>query len=266
MLIDRYDAFLLDLDGVLYRGNEPIAGAAEGVAALREADKGIAFLTNNSSATPERIVEHLAAVGIGAEASQVETSALATASLLAERYVERAYVVGEEGLADALLSAGIGVARRSDVGASLPEVTVVVVGLDREADYASLRTASMLVDAGASLVAANPDTSFPAPGGARWPGAGALLAAIEAATGVRAEVVGKPNAPIFVSALRRAGGGRPLVIGDRLDTDIAGAAALGWDSLLVLTGIDDRDGAAKAPARPTYVGQTLSCLVAPGFA
>jgi len=109
------------------------------------------------------------------------------------------------------------------------------------------------------LVGTNRDAAFPTPGGL-WPGAGALLAVVTTATGVAAEVVGKPEAPIFRTALDRAGGGIPLVVGDRLDTDIEGASRLGWDSLLVLTGIADRASADAAGVKPTYVGRDLSAL------
>ncbi len=136
------------------------------------------------------------------------------------------------------------------------------MGWDRQADYAKLRTASLLVERGAWLVATNADASYPAPDG-RWPGAGALLAAIETTTGIRAEIVGKPHPPILRSALARAGGGRPLLIGDRLETDIAGAAGLGWDSLLVLTGITPsrRTWSDRRSHRPSWATD-LSALFA----
>jgi HAD superfamily hydrolase (TIGR01457 family) len=255
MIVDRYDAFLFDLDGVLYRGSDPIPGAAEALAHLRSLGKRVAFVTNNSGRTPEAVAARLRTVGVAAEADEVETSALTTASLLARRGVRSAFVVGEEGIRTALAQAGI------DVADGQPElVDAVVVGWDRGADYTSLRTASVLVQHGAALIATNPDASFPAADGARWPGAGALLAAIETTTGVRGEVVGKPEPPLLLAALERAGGGRPLLIGDRLDTDIAGAAACGWDSLLVLTGIATREEVLAAQVSPTYVGADLSVL------
>ena len=253
-LADRYDAFLFDLDGVLYRGSDPIPGAAEAVDRLRGLGKRVAFVTNNSSRTPDAVVEALNAVGVRAHTGEVETSALATADVLLARGVADAFVVGEEGLRQALTGVGIALAAAD---AELSES--VVVGFDRQADYAKLRTASLLVERGAWLVATNADPSYPAPDG-RWPGAGALLAVIETTTGVRAEVVGKPHPPILRSALARAGGGRPLLIGDRLETDIAGAAALGWDSLLVLTGITLRDDLVGSPIAPTFVGADLSAL------
>jgi glycerol 3-phosphatase-2 len=254
MLADRYDAFLFDLDGVLYRGTQPTPGAADALARLRDTGKRLAFVTNNSSKTPQAVAEHLRSVGIRAEAVEVETSSVVTAGLLAERGVTTAFVVGEAGLRDALQERGIEL-----LDGEPGQADAVVVGWDRSVDYAKLRTASLLVQRGAALVATNADASFPAPDG-QWPGAGALLAAIETTTGEVAEVIGKPNAPILVAALARAGGGRPLLVGDRLDTDIAGAAALGWDSMLVLTGISTAADAAMAVPSPTYVADDLSAL------
>lgn len=257
LLADPYDAFLIDLDGVLYRDSEPVPHAAEAVARLRAMNKRVAFVTNNSGRTPEAVAARLASVGIGAEVDEIETSALTTAELLAARGVVEAFVVGEEGIVQALRDRGIAIADGDATG-----VEVVVVGLDRHADYAKLRTASLLVERGAVLVATNADASFPAPDG-NWPGAGALLAVIETTTGVRAEVAGKPHSPVFLSALKRARGGKPLVVGDRLDTDIAGAVGLGWDSLLVLTGISSRDDVAASSIIPTFVTEDLSALFAP---
>jgi glycerol-1-phosphatase len=259
MLADGYDAFLFDLDGVLYRGAEPVPGAAEALGRLRAMGKGIAFVTNNSARTPGMVVEHLASVGVVASPAEVQTSALATADLLRRRGVGSAFVVGEEGLRSALTDAGVKVS-----GGDGGDPEVVVVGWDRAVDYEKLRTASILVQRGAALVASNGDASFPAAQGVAWPGAGAILAAITTTTGAEAEIVGKPHAPIFRAAAERAGGGTPLVIGDRLDTDIAGAVALGWDSLLVLTGISTRDDATSFGYAPTFVAADLGALFGEG--
>ena len=255
MLADPYDVILLDLDGVLYRWPEPIPGAAEAVAALRKAGKRIAFVTNNSSRTPAQVVERLASVGVDADRAEVVSSALVTATILAERGIGSAFVIGEEGLVEALTDAGIGVVDSSE------RVDAVVVGFDRGADYTMLKEASVLVQRGVALVASNADPSFPAPGGESWPGAGALLAAIETTTGTRGEVFGKPEAPLFERALAAAGGGRALVVGDRLDTDIAGASRLGWDSALVLTGDARPEDVESSSWKPTFVVDDLSGLV-----
>ena len=254
-LLQHYDAFLFDLDGVLYRGADPIEGAPAALAALRAAGRRVAFMTNNSARPPSVVAERLRRVGIQADPEEVETSAQATAELLAGRGCRTAFVIGEAGIKEALAAAGIEV-----LGAKPADADAVVVGWDRQADYAKLRTASVLIQGGAVFVGTNGDASFPAADGTAWPGAGALLAAIATATGASPEIVGKPNAPLYIAARARAGGGVPLVIGDRLDTDIAGAAALGWDSLLVLTGITRRAELATSSVRPTHVSEDLSIL------
>jgi HAD superfamily hydrolase (TIGR01457 family) len=247
---DRYDVFLLDLDGVLYRGDQPVPGASDAIDHLRELGKRVAFVTNNSSRTPEQVAEKLATVGVNASPDEVMTSAMATASVIAARGGGSAFVIGEVGVRSALAAAGVTVLEGDPERADY-----VVVGWDRGVDYARLRSAALLVQRGAALVATNPDPSYPAPDGL-WPGAGALLAALTTTVGRPAdEVVGKPHPTLYRTALERAGGGRPLVVGDRLDTDIAGAAPLGWDSLLVLTGV-----AGRADVVPTYVGRDLSSL------
>jgi HAD superfamily hydrolase (TIGR01457 family) len=254
-LADRYDCFLLDLDGVLYRGDLAVPHASDTVARLRGLGRRLVFTTNNSSRTPEQVAEKLTALGIAASPSEVETSALATADLLSARGGGSTFVIGEDGIRTALVDAGLAI-----VDGEPEAVDYVVVGWDRSVGYAKFRTASLLVQRGARLVATNADVSYPAPDGLLWPGAGALLAVVTSTTGATAEIVGKPHPPLFEAALRRAGGGRPLVVGDRLDTDIAGAAALGWDSLLVLTGVSGERDVADAAVRPTYIVSDLSAL------
>lgn len=256
-LVDGYDAVLLDLDGVLFRGGEPIPGAGETVARLRALGTGLAFVTNNASRTPEEVVAQLTSVGVDAWAQEIETSARAAAAVLAGRGIRRVFPIGQAGIHRALAEAGISIADLDEA----PEI--VLVGLDRGITYAKLRDASLAVQRGARLVATNGDTTFPAEDGL-WPGAGALLAAIVATTGATPEVLGKPASAIFRAALERTGGTRPIVVGDRLDTDIAGAVALGWDSLLVLTGVHGRGDLAGAVARPTYVAADIRALVDDG--
>ncbi len=259
-LIDRYDCVLLDLDGVLYRGEQAVPHAPGAVEAIRTAGRRTIFITNNSSRTPGQVAGKLTGLGIPARAEEVVSSALATAELLSARGGGSVFVVGEEGIRSALTDAGLelvdGEPQRADH---------VVVGWDRGVDYAKLRTACLLVERGAALLATNEDRSFPAPDGL-WPGAGAILAVITTTTGARAEVAGKPHEPLFRSALRRAGGTSPLVVGDRLETDIAGAAALGWDSLLVLTGVTGREDLARSSVRPTFVAEDLRGLLGPAEA
>jgi glycerol 3-phosphatase-2 len=253
-LADRYDSFLLDIDGVLMRGEEAIPGAPEAVERLRGEGVPRVFMTNNSARTPDEVAARLSRVGIAASPDEVVTSALATADVLSRDGVARAFLVGERGVRDALNDAGIEV-----VDGEPDEVDAVIVGWDRSADYARLRRAALLVERGARLVATNADAAFPAEDGL-WPGAGALLSVVTVTTGADADVVGKPRPAMFVAARERASGRRPLVIGDRLDTDIAGAAALGWDSLLVFTGITSTLDLEGADVRPTYVRDDLSAL------
>jgi HAD superfamily hydrolase (TIGR01457 family) len=253
-LLVRYDGFLFDLDGVLYRGPEPIEGAAEAVRAVRAADRPVVFMTNNATRTPDEVAAFLRKLGFEASPAEVVTSATATAAMLSERAGAGAFVIGERGLRDALTSAGL------DLLDGDPEhADLVVVGLDRQLTYAKLKRAALLVQRGAELVASNPDRTFPQTDGL-WPGAGSLLAAVEAATGATPTIVGKPHPPLFESARDRAGARNPLVVGDRLDTDIAGANRLGWDSLLVLTGVSTEEDLATAPERPTYVAPDLRFL------
>ena len=256
MLADRYGCLLFDLDGVLYRGEEAVPGAREALKAVREARTPVAFLTNNSSRTPEQVAAKLEGLGFAAAPSEVVTSAIATADILASRGGGTAFVIGGEGIVRALTHAGLHL-----LDGDPDHVDLVVVGIDEGLSYASLRRACLLVQRGARLVATNVDRTFPAEGGEVWPGAGALVAAITTATGIHAEVVGKPSAPLFEAALGRAGGGAPLVVGDRLDTDIAGAEALGWDSMLVLTGVSTERDLDGSPVRPTYVAEDLSALL-----
>jgi glycerol 3-phosphatase-2 len=255
-LADRYDAYLLDLDGVLYRADHPVEHAAAAVERLRERGRSVVFMTNNSSRTPSQVADRLLSVGVRASADEVVSSAIVTAELLHERGLADAFVIGEDGVLEALDRAGI----RVD-GPDARSAEAVVVGWDRGITYDKLRTAALLVERGAVLIATNADPSYPAPDGL-WPGAGALLAAVVATTGVEPLVVGKPHAPLFQAACRRAGGERPLVVGDRLDTDIAGAADLGLDSLLVLTGVTSAADLSQAAPRPTYIGEDLRALFA----
>jgi HAD superfamily hydrolase (TIGR01457 family) len=255
MLAERYDCILFDLDGVLYRGDRTIEAAPPTMAELRRRDVRVVFLTNNSSRTPDQVADKLRSHGIQADPREVVTSALATAELLGERGGGRAFVIGMDGVREALAGAGIQVLDGEPEAADL-----VVVGFDGEATYDRLKTASLLVERGTRLIATNADTSFPAADGL-WPGAGALLAAVTTTTGAEPEIVGKPFAPLFESALRCGGGGRPLVVGDRLDTDIAGGANLGWDTMLVLTGVSSRAEAEDGPVRPTVIAEDVSALL-----
>jgi HAD superfamily hydrolase (TIGR01457 family) len=233
-IADGYDAILLDLDGVLYRGDQPIPAAASTVAALRRSGKRLVFLTNNSARTPAQVAAKLTRLGIEASPDEVVTSAGATADFLegeADGDARTAYVIGQDGVRTALRDAGFEILDGDPSAAAF-----VVVGWDGDVSYDDLRRASVLVRGGARLVATNADASYPAPGGELWPGAGAILAAVETASGTRAIVIGKPHPPLFEAALARAGSRNALMVGDRMETDVAGAVAAGLDSCLVRSG------------------------------
>jgi glycerol 3-phosphatase-2 len=253
-LADRYDAFLFDLDGVLYRADSPVPHAAGSVDRLRRLGRTLVFMTNNSSRTPAQVADKLERAGVTASPEEIVSSAAVTAHVLRERGIADAFVIGEDGVLEALADEGIAVL---PVGVS--SARSVVVGWDRGITYDKLRTAALLVQRGALLVATNADPTYPAPDGL-WPGAGSLLAAVVAATGAEPLVIGKPHPPLFEAARARADSGRPLVVGDRLDTDIEGAAGVGLDSLLVLTGVSTRSDAERSAVRPTYVGEDLRVL------
>lgn len=255
MLAERYDCILFDLDGVLYRGDEPVPSAPATLSALRVRGVQPIFLTNNSARTPEQVADKLRGIGISADPGEVVTSALATAELLSERGGGRAFVIGQDGVREALTAAGLEVLDGEPEAADL-----VVVGFDGGVTYAKFKIACLLVQRGARLVATNADASYPAADGL-WPGAGALLSVVTTTTGAVPEIVGKPFAPLFEAGLRRGGGGRPLVVGDRLDTDIEGAARLGWDTMLVLTGVSSRAEVEVTGIRPTTIAEDVSALL-----
>jgi len=246
--------WILDLDGVVWLREQPIPGAAEAVARLRTAGERVGFVTNNSAALLSDQEAKLAAQGIPAT-GDVVTSAMVAATLV--RPGERVLVTGGPGLAEALAGAGAEVVVNDGTGVG--EVDAVVVGLHLEFDYARLRVAADAVRRGARLLASNDDATFPTPAGP-IPGGGAILAAVERATGVTAVVAGKPHPPM-VEVLRARYGGDGTIVGDRLDTDGLLARELGWRFVLVLSGVTSADELAAAPA-----GATVPDGVAPDLA
>lgn len=260
-LAHRYDTLLLDLDGVVYRGNEAVPGAATAVRRARDEGLRVAFVTNNASRTPAAVVAHLASVGIASLEAEVVTSAEVAASLL-NRLVpprSRVLVTGGEGLRCATEQAGFTIVASADDG---PEA--VVQGYSSTLCYAALAETTLAVASGIPWVATNGDGSLPSPRGA-LPGNGALVALVTCATGREPTAwAGKPSRAIFDEAARRTGACRPLVVGDRLDTDIEGAHRAGYDSLLVLTGVcSEADLATTGRLYPTYVGSDLGALFDP---
>jgi len=228
----------LDLDGVLWRGKEPIPGSADAVAALRDAGHRVAFLTNNSFTAVAEQAEKLQAMGVPASVDDICTSAQAAAGLLEPGTT--AFVVGGPGVSEALEALGVTVVDDGD------EVDAVVVGFDPTFDYRKLTAAFKAVRAGARLIGTNADATFPTPKG-EIPGGGSIVASVEYATGEKAEIAGKPNQPAARLLADRLG---PIawLIGDRPDTDGAMATAVGAKFGLVLSGVaQSADGLDPAP-------------------
>ncbi|HWL35263.1 MAG TPA: HAD-IIA family hydrolase [Frankiaceae bacterium] len=261
-LCEAYDTALLDLDGVVYTGDAAIPGAVEAIAAARAAGMRIAYVTNNASRTPATVAAHLTALGIPAAESEVVTAAQAAATLLGTLVPPPGpvLVTGTEGLREALAAAGY-----ASVPAAADRPAAVVQGYDPTLTYADLTEAALAVRAGAVWVACNLDATIPSERG-QLPGNGALVAFVAHAVGRRPDAAaGKPERALHHEAVRRSGAVRPLVVGDRLDTDVEGAARAGCDSLLVLTGVTDEAALLAAPEgrRPTYVGLDLRTLLLP---
>jgi len=261
-LLDRYDHVLLDLDGCVWVGDEPTPGATDAVNALRDAGKGVAFVTNDGRHAGEEYVRKLWRLGFRASLEEVVTVGGAIQHVLAgtDRW-RSAYVVGATVVHRHVEAAGLKVVNGRDV----PSPDVVVVAAHDDFTYAELRGAVQAVLAGAELVCAGRDALFPMPDGP-WPGTGAVIAAVEAATGASAVNLGKPAAQPFHTALERLGADasapNALVVGDRLDSDLAGASAAGLDGAIVLTGATGAAAArAAADPAPVAIAASLAELV-----
>jgi glycerol 3-phosphatase-2 len=256
--IRPYDHVLLDLDGCLWVGDDACEGAVEAVTALRAAGANVLFLTNDVRHAPEEFVRKLWRLGFQASLAEVVTVGAALQFHLAGRDRGSAFVVGSQALIDHVSEAGLRILNRTPFAT---RADVVVIGAHEEFGYDELRIATQAVLRGAELVAATRDRTFPMPDGP-WPASGAVLAAVEAATGRTADlVVGKPEPAMYEAARDRLGPGRMLAIGDLLDVDVAGARRAGLDSALVLTGGTTREAATAADPQPTHVADSLAALV-----
>jgi HAD superfamily hydrolase (TIGR01450 family) len=254
-LRDGYDVLLLDLDGTVYAGQNEIPGARE---ALDAGDQRNFYVTNNASRSPDDVATHLRDLGFKAEPDDVVTSAQTAARLLAEQLPmgSRVLVVGTDALVHEVRSAGLGVTRSAD-----DRPAAVVQGHSPDTGWSNLSEAALAIRAGARWVACNVDATLPTERGLLV-GNGSMVAAVANATGQQPQVAGKPAAPLMIDAVTRSGSKTPLVVGDRLDTDIEGANAIEADSLLVLTGVSTARDALNAPEaqRPTFVSADLSGL------
>ena len=252
----KIKALILDMDGVLWRGKESIGELPKIFANIHAKELALAFATNNSSTTAEQYVKKLDDFGVSATTHQVITSGLATAEYLGGKFSDgiTIYVIGEEGLLSALKGGGFKVGKM--------DAEIVVVGLDRRVNYEKLKTAAFLIQHGALFIGTNPDTTLPTPDGLA-PGAGSIIAAIEAATGITATIIGKPKPLMFQQALRRLGTSpnETLVVGDRLETDIAGGQAAGCKTALVLSGVTTKEMADLWSPAPDIIATDLGELV-----
>lgn len=263
-LTEIYDVALLDLDGVVYVGEQPVPGASEALAAAREAGMRLAFVTNNASRTPQAVADRLTGMGVPAVADEVTTSAQAAARHLAEVLPagSAVLVVGGEGLRSALLDRGLRpVGAAVDVESGEP-VAAVVQGFAPEVGWSMLAEAAVAIRAGARWVATNLDRTIPSERGP-LPGNGSLVHVLTFAFGATPESTGKPDPTMHQESVDRSGAERPVVVGDRLDTDIEGAVRVGAPSLLVLSGVTD--GAALLAAgvgeRPDHVSRDVGGLL-----
>jgi HAD superfamily hydrolase (TIGR01450 family) len=258
-LASAYDVALLDLDGVVYIGSSAVAGAADSLAKAKACGMRVAFVTNNASRTPSAIAAQLAGLGVPAGAADVITSAQAGARLLAERLEPGAavLVVGGMGLRAAVRERGF---RPVSVASERP--AAVIEGYAPDLSYSLLAEGALAVQAGALFVVSNADKTLPTARG-RQPGNGAMSRVIATAAGQEPLIAGKPEPPLHAEAVARTGASRPLVVGDRLDTDIEGAVRVGADSMLVLTGVARPLDAVLAPPpqRPSYLAPDLSGLL-----
>jgi glycerol 3-phosphatase-2 len=259
-LATRYDVALLDLDGVVYVGPDAVPGAPAALAQVRALGMRLAFVTNNAARPPKQVAEHLTRLEIPAAPNEVITSSQAAAHHLAERLPtgSRVLVVGTDGLVEALLERGLTPVDHDDA-----TVAAIVQGFSPDLTWRQLAQGSLAINRGALWVATNLDPTVPSPLGP-LPGNGSLVAALRHATGAEPVSTGKPDPAMHRESVERSGAQRPIVVGDRLDTDIEGANAVGCASLLVFTGVTDPAQllAAGPQLRPSYLAEDVGGLLA----
>lgn len=258
-MLTQYDLVIVDLDGVVWRGKEVIEGAVEAVNKLMKTSK-VAFATNNSSKSREQYLERLREIGIHTSLENIFTSAYATAVFLEKKNMRKIYVIGEAGLFYELSRKGLLVVNEEQCFTG--RVDAVVVGIDRNITYLKLSTAANAIRKGALFVLTNPDATLPVENRLD-PGAGAIAAAVEVASGKKPDyTIGKPSS-LFYEIIRSEIGKykKVLVVGDRLDTDVKFAKNIGADSLLVLTGATTPKELTKSALKPTYVLNSIAQIL-----
>jgi len=260
-LHETYDVALLDLDGVVYLGATPIPSAPSALQRAKAAGMRLAYVTNNASRTPAAVAELLRSMDVPAQEQDVVTSPQAAARLLADKLPSGAkvLVIGSLALRLAIRERGL-----RPVSSAAEQPQAVVQGYVPGIDYQALAEGGLAVRAGALFIGTNADSTLPGPRGIQ-PGNGSLLRVIAHATRVEPIIAGKPELPLHRESIIRTGARNPLVVGDRLDTDIEAANRAGADSLLVLTGVSHPAELAVAvpEQRPTYVALTLDALLEP---
>lgn len=260
-LAAEHDLALVDLDGVTYKGSLPIENAAAGLTGARRKDMAITFVTNNASRLPEEVAAQLKSFGIDAAPDEIMTSSQACAELLKSRLAPGAkvLVIGSEGLRGPIEDAGFHIVESAN-----DNPDAVAQGFAPQISWPDLAEAAYAIESGAWYVASNLDKSLPTERGFA-PGNGALVLAVEAATGVTADAIGKPSPAMYQLGAQRKRARRPIVVGDRLDTDLGGARAAGYPGLHVLTGVSTaRDDVLAPPEfRPDFIGADLLSLITP---
>lgn len=260
-LADDFDGFLIDLDGVVWIGREPVPGSVETLRALLEAGKRIAFVTNNPGRLPQAYAERLGELGVEVGVEQIVTAGMVVARLAGEAALAAgggAFVIGASALKEMVAATGA----RLLEGEEAWEADAVVVSGHRGFDYEELKTAKFALDRGARLFATSHDPTMPFSGG-ELPGTGAVLAAVEVASGREATIAGKPERHLFEMAVEAIGAAKRLaMVGDRISSDIEGGRNAGLETVLVLSGTTSREEAEAADPAPDHVLEDLAGLLA----
>jgi len=257
--VDRFDGFLVDLDGVVWVGRELVPGAVEALRELGALGKEVVFVTNNPARPPSTYVERLREAGVPVEDGRVVTAGVATAGLAAERLETGAgaFVIGAPAFHGSVAEAGLSLLE----GEAGRGADAVIVSGHRGFDYEELLTATLALQNGAALFATSRDPTLPMPDGA-WPGTGSILAAVETASGKRAEIGGKPEHHLFDQARAMIGDAeRVAMVGDRIASDIDGGRRAGLATILVLSGATSREQAAEADPAPDLIADDLTALL-----
>jgi 4-nitrophenyl phosphatase len=252
----KLKALILDMDGVLWRDMEPIGDLPAILAQIEGKGLKIAYATNNATRTVEQYQEKFRGYGVDAKAEQIFTSSKATADSLSKQHPKggTVYVIGERGLREALEQKGFTIGEKDCIA--------VAVGLDRELTYDKLKRATLLIRGGAAFIGANPDPTLPSPEG-EVPGAGTILAALEASTGAKPTIIGKPERALVDSAMVAMGvtADETMMVGDRVETDVAAGQKAGTRTALLLSGVTSEQAARAWKPAPEYIEKDLATLV-----